>query len=199
MIDNKTKYSLVLASASPRRLELLKQVGIVPALVEPANIDETPRNKEIPKNLALRLAKQKLDTVANKYPKHWTLAADTLVTCGRRVLSKPLDEADARKKLEFLSGRRHRVITSVCVLGPLGKFNQRCVTTRVLFKRLHLKEIEFYIATGEWRGKAGAYGIQGQGARFIQSINGSYSNVVGLPLFETCGMLEGMGFKIQSN
>lgn len=199
MTDNETGFSLVLASASPRRLQLLKQVGIIPAVVDPADIDETPRIKEIPGNLAARLAKQKLETIANKYPRHWILAADTVVTCGRRVISKPSDEVEARQNLEILSGRRHRVISSVCVLGPSGKFNQRCVATRVLFKRLHLSEVEFYIGTGEWRDKAGGYGIQGQGARFIQSINGSYSNIVGLPLFETCGMLEGMGFIISNN
>lgn len=196
MIDNKTEFSLVLASASPRRLQLLRQVGIMPVLVDPADIDETPKFKELPEKLAVRLAKTKLDTVAYKYPNQWILSADTLVACGRRILSKPVDEADARQKLELLSGRRHRVITSVCIVGPSGKFNQKCVTTRVLFKRLHLNEIEFYITTREWRDKAGGYGIQGQGARFIQSINGSYSNIVGLPLFETCGMLEGMGFVI---
>ena len=199
MIDNKTEFSLVLASASPRRLQLLKQVGIIPALVDPGDIDETPGIKEKPEKLAVRLAKQKLETVAYKYPKQWILAADTVVACGRRVILKPLDEAGARQNLELLSGRRHRVVTSVCVLEPMGRFNQRFVATRVLFKRLHPKEVEFYIATGEWRDKAGGYGIQGQGARFIQSINGSYSNVVGLPLFETCGMLEGMGFKMSSN
>ena len=196
MIDNKTECSLVLASVSPRRLQLLKQVGIIPALVNPADIDETPKFKEIPEKLAVRLAKQKLDTVAYKYPDQWILAADTVVACGRRVIPKPLDEAEACQNLEMLSGRRHRVISSVCVLGPSGKFNQRSVATRVLFKRLHVNEIEFYITTGEWRDKAGGYSIQGQGARFIRSINGSYSNIVGLPLFETCGMLEGMGFKI---
>ena len=199
MIDNKTEFSLVLASASPRRLQLLRQVGIIPVLVDPADIDETPKFKELPGKLAVRLAKTKLDTVAYKYSNQWILSADTLVACGRRILSKPADEADARQKLELLSGRRHRVITSVCVIGPSGKFNQKSVTTRVLFKRLHQEEIEFYIRTGEWRDKAGGYGIQGQGARFIQSINGSYSNIVGLPLFETCGMLEGMGFVISSN
>ena len=199
MTSMEPESSLVLASASPQRLQLLNQVGIVPTVVNPADTDETPKIKEMPESLAGRLARQKLEAVAYKYPKHWILAADTVVACGRRIMAKPADAREARQNLKTLSGRRHRVISGVCVLGPSGKLNYRCVATSVLFKRLHLDEVEFYITSGEWRNKAGGYGIQGHAARFVRSINGSYSNIVGLPLFETCGMLEGMGFILSDN
>jgi len=179
------KKPLILASASPRRLDLLKQSGIVPDEVIPAEIDETPHKNELPKAYVERMAREKYVVVAkNRHPSDTILAADTVVACGRRILGKPEDEAEARQFLELLSGRRHRVYTSVCVNGRL-----KTVMTVVRFKRLKSKEIDAYIASGEWRGKAGGYAIQGQAAAFIPAINGSYSNVVGLPLAETLGLL----------
>ncbi len=193
------KDTLILASASPRRLDLLQQVNITPSAVDPADIDETPNKNELPAELALRLAQEKLQAVISKHTDNWVLAADTVVACGRRIVPKPQDEAEARRNLKMLSGRRHRVIGAVCVTTPVGEIHHRQVTTSVAFKRLHQTEIDHYIASDEWQDKAGGYAIQGLAARFVRSINGSYSNIVGLPLFETCGMLEGLGFTINGS
>ncbi|MGH7031823.1 MAG: Maf family protein, partial [Stellaceae bacterium] len=176
---------LVLASASPRRLELLRQIGIVPDRVEPAAIDETPRRDEQPAAHALRLAEEKLRAVLPHHPGAYILAADTVVARGRRILPKPADEADARRCLELLSGGRHRVHSGIALLSPDGRLTLRRVDSRVGFKRLSNEELAAYLATGEWRGKAGGYAIQGRAAAFVGFISGSYSNVVGLPLFET--------------
>lgn len=186
---------LILASASPRRLDLLSQIGIVPDAVVPAAVDETPRPDELPADLARRLASAKAEAVAAVEPDAWVLAADTIVACGRRSLAKAGDADEARRFLGLLSGRRHRVLGGIAVIAPDGRRRQRLVTTAVVFKPLSRAEIDAYIAGDEWRGKAGAYAIQGRAAVFVRRLNGSYSNVVGLPLFETAGMLEGLGWR----
>jgi septum formation protein len=185
---------LVLASASPRRLDLLRQIGLVPDAVDPADIDETPLEGELPVGHARRLAAAKAALVAARRGDAFVLAADTLVACGRRILPKAQDAATARACLALLSGRRHRVLGAVELIAPGGRRAARLVTTAVAFKRLTQDDIELYLASGEWQGKAGGYAIQGLAAAFIPAINGSYSNVVGLPLAETWAMLRGLGF-----
>jgi septum formation protein len=180
---------LVLASASPRRLDLLRQIGIAPDEVIAAELDETPRKGESPRLLALRLAREKAEAVAA--PDAFVLAADTVVAVGRRVLPKAETEQDARACLALLSGRSHRVYTGVALKLPDGKIRDRLVETRVAFKLLSHAEVEAYVASGEWRGKAGGYAVQGRAGRFIVSIVGSYSAVVGLPLYETANLIEG--------
>ena len=189
--------TLVLASSSPRRLDLLRQVGIVPDRVEHPDIDETPKKGELPRPHAARLAAAKAEAVAAKLGRAtgFVLAADTVVACGRRILPKTETEADARRCLGLLSGRRHRVHGAVCALAPDGRRAARVVTTMVAFKRLTEAEIAWYLAGGEWRGKAGGYAIQGMAAAFVPAINGSYANVVGLPLVETLAMLTGLGWR----
>ena len=186
--------ALVLASASPRRLELLKQIGLAPDRVDPADLDETPLPGELPAAHALRLAREKAQAVAARHPDAVVLAADTVVACGRRILPKGADEAAARKCLSLLSGRRHRVIGGVAVIAPGKGAKTRLVTTTVTFKRLTDAEIGVYLASGEWRDKAGAYAIQGRAALFVRFLSGSYSNVVGLPLFETAALLQAAGY-----
>ena len=191
--------TIVLASASPRRLDLLKQIGIVPVSIDPAEIDETPLKNEAPDKLVSRLAREKMQAVISRHAGSWILAADTVVACGKRVVPKPVDDMEARRSLLLLSGRRHRVISAVCIATPAGDIQHRKVSTCVSFKRLHETEIEQYVLSKEWQDKAGGYAIQGRAVRFVRSINGSYSNIVGLPLFETCGMLEGMGFTMDGS
>lgn len=181
--------SLVLASASPRRLDLLRQVGIEPATIDPADIDETPGPRELPRAYALRMAKAKLAAVAGRHPGAMVLAADSVVVCGRRILPKAGTVEEARACLGLLSGRRHRVLGAVAVATSDGATRTRLVETVVRFKRLEPAEIDDYIASDEWRGKAGGYAIQGRAARFVGFLSGSYSNVVGLPLYETVGLL----------
>jgi septum formation protein len=181
---------LVLASASPRRLDLLRQVGYEPATIDPADIDETPHVRELPRVYALRMARAKLDAVAPRHAGALVLAADSVVVCSRRILPKTEEEAEARDCLNRLSGRRHRVLGGVAVASPSGKVQTRLVETIVRFKRLERAEIDAYLASGEWRGKAGGYAIQGRAAAFVAFLSGSYSNVVGLPLFETVGLLK---------
>ncbi|MCC7049651.1 MAG: septum formation protein Maf [Alphaproteobacteria bacterium] len=188
---------LVLASASPRRLELLRQVGIAPALVEPAAIDEHPRRGELPPALAKRLAAEKARAVAARHPDAFVLAADTVVACGRRALPKAEDRATAAKCLDLLSGRRHRVLGGIALIAPGGRMVERLVTTAVAFKKLSAAERDAYLACDEWQGKAGGYAIQGLAALFVRQITGSYSNVVGLPLFETAQMLRGLGYAVE--
>ena len=187
---------LILASASPRRLELLARIGIVPDLIVPAEIDETPRKAELPRALAQRLAAEKARAVASAHPGAWVLAADTVVGAGRRILGKPADEAEARKMLALLSGRRHRVYTGVTVIGPDGRSAQRLVTSIVAFARLTAPQLDAYLASGEWRGKAGGYAIQERAEMYVRFLSGSHSNVVGLPLFETAQCLRGLGWPI---
>ena len=185
---NEPRASLVLASASPRRLALLRQIGIEPDLIEPADIDETPLPRERAADYALRIARAKAAAIAARHP-------GAVVAVGRRILPKPEDEASARGCLERLSGRRHRVLGAVVVRAADGRVAHRLVTTRVAFKRLTAEEIAGYLASGEWRDKAGGYAIQGLAARFIPWISGSYPNVVGLPLTETVALLRGLGFR----
>lgn len=185
---------LILASASPRRLELLAQIGIIPARIEPSTVAETPKKRELPAHLAKRLAEAKAQDVAGRNPLAVVLGADTVVACGRRILAKADDEAEARSFLALLSGRRHRVYGGLSVVDAKGKAHTRLVITAVAFKRLDGQEIDAYIASNEWRGKAGAYAIQGRAAAFVRKINGSYSNVVGLSLPETYSLLKGLGF-----
>jgi septum formation protein len=186
---------LVLASASPRRLELLAQIGIVPDAVDPAEIDETPLKAELPGPYVLRLAQAKAAAVAPRHPDAFILAADTIVACGRRILGKPEDEKTARRFLTLLSGRRHRVYGGIAVVTSDGRVVTRRVVSQVAFKRLSESELAGYLATGEWRGKAGGYAIQGRGAMLVSWMQGSYSNVVGLPLFEVAQLLTGLGYR----
>ncbi|MFO1087075.1 MAG: Maf family protein [Reyranellaceae bacterium] len=181
---------MVLASASPRRLDLLRQVGLEPAAIDPADIDERPTLAELPRPYALRMARAKLAAVAGRHPGAIVLAADSVVACGRRILPKAESEPEARACLALLSGRRHRVLGGLAIGAVDGRVRTRLVETAVRFKRLERAEIEDYIACGEWHGKAGGYAIQGRAARFVAFISGSYSNVVGLPLYETVTLLE---------
>lgn len=186
--------TLVLASASPRRLELLRQIGIAPDRIDPPHIDETPRRAEAPLAYARRMAGGKLAAIAPNHPGAWVLAADTVVACGRRILPKAETEAQARQCLELLSGRRHRVLGGIAVAAPDGRTTDRVVVTSVAVKRLSAAEIDRYIASGDWHGKAGGYAIQSHAAAFIPWINGSYSNVVGLSLSDVAAMLGGLGW-----
>jgi septum formation protein len=185
---------LILASESPRRLELLRQIGIEPDRVQPAHVDEAVRKDELPRDHARRLAREK--ACAADARDALVLAADTVVACGRRILPKAEDEAAARACLQLLSGRAHMVITAIALVRADGAFAERLVETRVTFKRLEEREIAAYLESGEWRGKAGGYAIQGMAARFVRRLNGSYGAVVGLPLFETANLLESAGYRI---
>jgi septum formation protein len=186
---------LILASASPRRLELLNQIGLRPDRVEPADIDEAPRRGELPAPHAARLAAEKASLIATRHPGSFVIAADTVVAAGRRILPKAESPDVARQCLDLLSGRRHRVHGGLCVIAPGGRRAERMVTTAVVFKRLDGDEIDAYLAGGEWHGKAGGYAIQGFAAVFVRQIVGSYSNVVGLPLHETWQLLRGLGYR----
>jgi septum formation protein len=188
------KTKLILASASPRRRDLLAQAGIDPDIIDPCDIDEEFLKGETPLPHVKRLALEKAQAAAAKHKGAFVLAADTIVALGNRVLGKPADEKEARNFLERLSGRRHKVITSVVLAGPDGKISQKTVTTSVAFKRLTDKEIDWYLASEEWYGKAGGYAIQGHAGAFVKAINGSYTNVVGLPLLETLSLLVGRGY-----
>ncbi len=189
-----TAARLVLASASPRRLALLRQVGVEPDAVAPADLDEAPRPRELPVDYVRRVARDMAAAVAPNHANAFVLAADTVVAMGRRILPKAEDQATARDCLRRLSGRRHRVLGAVVVVAPDGRRVERLVTTTVTFKRLKTAEIDAYVASGEWQGKAGGYAIQGRAAAFIPRINGSYPNVVGLPLAETLALLTGLGY-----
>ncbi|MCD6034830.1 MAG: yhdE [Rickettsiales bacterium] len=187
---------LILASASPRRLSLLKQIGLNPHAVVPAEIDETPQKKELPRVYAERLAKEKATAVAlrNTHPSDTViLAADTVVAVGRRILPKAEILAQARECLKLLSGKRHHVYTGIALIHG-GKLLSRVVESTVKFKRLTTQEIDAYLASGEWEGKAGGYAIQGMAESYIPFIQGSYSNIVGLPLHETYQILQGIGY-----
>ena len=189
---------LILASASPRRRDLLRQIGLEPAAAEPADIDETPLKDERPAALAERLAVAKARLVAGRHAGAFVLGADTVVACGRRILPKPKDEAEARRCLTLLSGRRHHVFTGLAVVTPDGACRARVADTVVAFKRLSAAERDWYLAGGEWRGKAGGYAIQGRAAVFVRFLSGSYPNVVGLPLYETAALLHGLGYAVHA-
>ncbi len=186
---------LILASESPRRKALLAQAGIVPDAIIPATIDESVKKGEQPRAHALRLAVEKAQAVALKH-KDYVLAADTVVSAGRRILGKPNNADQVRACLELLSGRRHQVTTAVALISPDGKLRTRIVMTRVSFLRLSPREIQSYIDSREGLGKAGGYAIQGRAETFVKAISGSYSNVVGLPLAETVRLLAGSGYVI---
>ncbi len=185
---------LILASASPRRLQLLEQLNITPADVIPADIDETPLKDELPRAHALRLACEKARKISESHKSKFILAADTVVACGRRILPKAENEQQARECLNLLSGRRHHVYGGICIITDQGKEISRLCDTAVKFKALSNNEIETYIQSGEWDGKAGGYAIQGMAASFIPSIQGSYSNVVGLSLYDIMQILKGNAF-----
>ena len=185
---------LVLASESPRRQALLAQAGIIPDLIVPAAIDETPHKGEEPRPYALRVAKAKAETVAAAHQGALILAADTVVACGRRILPKAMSAEEVESCLRLLQGRQHQVMTAVALMGADGRLRSRCVLTRLSFCRLSGPQIAAYAAGGEGLGKAGGYGLQGFAETFVRRINGSYSNVIGLPLMETCALLEGCGY-----
>jgi septum formation protein len=194
---------LVLASGSPRRIELLQQAGIEPSRLIPADIDETPQRAEHPHSLAKRLSRQKaekayasLQTEPEEAANAYILAADTVVAVGRRILPKAEITEEASDCLRLLSGRSHRVYSGVCLITPSGKVRQKLVETRVRFKRIARDELEAYLGSGEWRGKAGGYAIQGLAGTFVVKLVGSYTNVVGLPLYETISLLSGEGFPV---
>lgn len=187
-------HPLILASASPRRRDLLAQVGLIPTEIDPAEIDETAGKDETPGPLARRLAKAKAESVAARHPEVFVLGADTVVGVGRRILGKPKDTDEARRFLQLLSGRRHRVYGGICIVAPDGRAAQRLINTVVRFKRLSHVEIDAYLAMDEWQGKAGGYAIQGHAAAFIPAINGSYANVVGLDVAAVAAMLSGLGY-----
>ncbi len=187
---------LVLASASPRRVDLLAQIGITPDLIVPAHIDESPLKAELPRQLAARLAQDKAQAIAKDNSGALVLGADTVVGLGRRSLPKAENADEARRFLAMLSGRRHHVYGGICIVDAQGASHNRLIDTAVKFKRLSHEEIEDYIASKEWEGKAGAYAIQGLGGAFVEKIIGSYSNVVGLSLCETKNLLNGLGYRI---
>lgn len=196
---------LVLASGSPRRLALLNQAGIEPDALMPAEVDETPERGELPRTLAVRLAREKAEKIIERVRSTesvrgaYIVAADTVVAVGRRILPKPelLEEASAC--LRLLSGRTHRVYSGVCVVTPKDGIKTRLVESRVRFKRLSSQDVESYLASGEWRGKAGGYAIQGLAGSFVVKLVGSHSNVVGMPLYETVLLLSGEGFPVHFN
>ncbi|MEO6388654.1 MAG: nucleoside triphosphate pyrophosphatase [Croceibacterium sp.] len=186
--------TLVLASASPRRRELLARLGIEPAGIAPTDIDETPYKAEVPRDYAVRMAREKALAAAD--PVAHVLAGDTVVAVGRRILPKAEDEATARACLELMSGRRHRVLSAIALLAPDGSLRERLSETQVRFKTLSAQEIAAYLVGGEWHGKAGGYAIQGSAEGLIAWIGGSHSGVVGLPLFETRALLRAAGFAV---
>jgi septum formation protein len=185
---------LVLASASPRRLDLLRQIGLSPDAVVAAELDESPAAKETPRQHALRLAEAKAALVAGREAAH-VLAADTVVAVGRRILPKAETEGEVARCLDLLSGRAHRVLTAVAVVAPDGRRAARLVETRVWFKRLSAQEVRAYLESGEGVGKAGGYAIQGLAGGYVTRLQGSYPAVVGLPLYETRNLLEGLGYR----
>ncbi len=188
--------TLVLASASPRRLDLLARIGVVPDAVDPAHLDEAALKGELPRPHALRLAIEKAAAVAERHPDALVLGADTVVAVGRRILPKVEDEATERMCLTLLSGRRHRVLTAIALAIPGDMMRTRVVETMISLKRLSDEEIEFYVAHGEWRGKAGGYALQGYGEVFVRTMSGSHSAVVGLPLAETRHLLKSAGYPL---
>ncbi|KPG02226.1 septum formation inhibitor Maf [Rhodopseudomonas sp. AAP120] len=194
---------LVLASASPRRLALLNQAGIEPDALRPADVDETPTKGELPRACATRLARAKAEAALKSVQLDddlrgaFVLTADTVVAVGRRILPKAELVDEASQCLRLLSGRNHRVYSAICLVTPKGGFRQRLVETKVRFKRLNEEDIDGYVASGEWRGKAGGYAVQGIAGSFVVKIVGSYTNIVGLPLYETVNLLGGEGFPIR--
>jgi septum formation protein len=193
---------LVLASASPRRVSLLERAGITPDLLNPADIDEHPEKRETPRRLALRLAEEKARAaqeapmVKELGPRTFILAADTVVGLGRRILPKAETQEEAQQCLWLLSGRSHWVYSAVCLIAPGNKVRTRISETKVRFKRFSREDVETYLESGEWRGKAGGYAIQGRAEAFVRMLQGSHSGVVGLPLYETMQLLDGAGYPV---
>jgi septum formation protein len=203
MTDNRVK--LVLASASPRRLTLLNRVGLAPDLLNPTDIDETPLKRETPRRLSIRLAEAKTK-VATGAPQVqalgagvFILGADTVVGLGRRILPKTETPEEAAACLRLLSGRSHWVYSTICLIAPNGRKTTRCCETKVRFKRLSREDIDSYLKSDEWRGKAGGYAIQGRAEAFVRNLAGSYSCVMGLPLYETVHLLQGAGYPVLHN
>jgi septum formation protein len=196
------QQKVILASGSPRRLELLKQIGIDPARLMPMDIDETPSRLEHPRTLSRRLSTQKAEAAYRSirddasWQGSYILGSDTVVAVGRRIVGKAEYSDEAVAALHLLSGRSHWVYTGICLITPNGKIRQKVAETKVRFKRLTTDEIDAYVSSGQWRGKAGAYGIQGIAGSFVQKLTGSYTNVVGLPLYETANLLAGEGFNL---
>jgi septum formation protein len=190
------KSTLVLASASPRRLQLLAQIGIIPDAVDPPEIDEAALHDETPRRMVERLARAKAAVVAARHADAFVLAADTTVAVGRRILGKPEDEAEARRMLALLSGRAHRVFTGVAVQAPDGRVSARISESRLHFKRLSPAEVERFIASREWEDAAGGYKIHQRAGGFVTQLSGSFTGVVGLPLYETACLLEGLGYRV---
>ena len=196
---------LILASSSPRRLALLQGAGIEPDCLLPADVDETPRKKDLPRTLAARLASEKAAAVARRAKDNdelagaFILAADTVVAVGRRILPKCELIEEAGDCLRLLSGRQHRVFTGISLITPKGAERRRLIETRVRFKRLSRADLDAYLASGEWRGKAGGYAIQGLAGTFVVKLVGSYTSVVGLPVYETMALLDGDGFPVRSS
>lgn len=184
---------LILASSSPQRINLLKQVAIIPEKIIPADIDETPKKRELPRDYVKRIAIEKAEKVFANNKEHFVLAADTIASLGTRIIGKAENESEARKFVKLISGRRHKVLSGVCVISPDGKKRIKIVTTTVKFRMMTSEEIENYLSTNEWVGKSGCFAIQGRAGEFIEWINGSFSNVIGLPLYETCQMLKSAG------
>ena len=195
-LNSEKSKPLILASASPRRKELLAEQGIIPDHIIPADIDETPLKGELPRPYVKRMAVEKAQAVATDYKGSFILAADTVVVMGRRILQKPEDASEAYKFLSLMSGRRHKVIGGICLITPEGKNITRVIETTVKFKHLTHEEKQFYIDSKEWDGKAGGYAIQGLASQFIPFISGSYSNIVGLSIYDTLAMLRGDGFNL---
>jgi septum formation protein len=199
------RLKLVLASGSPRRLQLLAQIGVEPDILLPTSIDETPKKNELPRNLAKRLARQKAEAAIDHLKDDEAMAsaiiltADTVVGVGRRCLPKAELIEEAAASLRLLSGRSHRVYTALCMVTPKRQIRQRLVETRVRFKRLSREDIDSYLASGEWRGKAGGYAVQGYAGAFVVKLNGSYTNIVGLPLYETMSFLTSVGYPVHFN
>lgn len=187
---------LILASASPRRLDLLARIGVTPDAVIPAEIDETPGKAELPRLYAARMAAEKAAAVAGREAGALILAADTVVAAGRRILPKTETEEEARQALSLLSGRRHRVLSAVTLIDCQGTARHRLSTTIVAFKRFSDAELNAYIGSGEWQGKAGGYAIQGRAEALVRMISGSHSGVVGLPLYETRALLRAAGYTL---
>ena len=190
------KQTLILASASKGRLDLLVSAGLKPDVVAAMDVDETPKKNEKPEHLVVRLAEIKAKAAAEKYPNAFIIAADTLGAVGTRIITKSEEEGYARAAFKLMSGRRHKVHTGVCVVAPSGKSAKRLVSTTVKLKRLSKDEIDWYLKSDEWRGKSGCYSIQGKGSLFMEFISGSFSGVVGLPLCEALKMLTGLGYRL---
>lgn len=197
-MNSSSQHLLILASASPRRKELLRKICIVPDIIAPMDIDETAYPHEKPSDYAIRIAEEKANAAQKEYAGNFIIAADTIVCCGRRIVQKPADANEERSHLKLLSGRKHKVITGVCVIAPDGRKLLKTVITYVTFKRLSNVEIEEYIKYGEWADKSGGYAVQGMAATFVKKVSGSFSNIVGLPQFETNAMLVGLDYKRNS-